>query len=80
MNLSKSSNRPLSQSFARPQSRPIVVGGVLLGTAIEHQLGVKFIATDDRVREMDQSVWPNVGYAHRSARQLFKSTITANQG
>ena len=54
-------------------SQPIEVDGVFLGAAIEHELGVRFIAVDVRVTEMDQSIWPNVDYAHRSARQLFKS-------
>lgn len=55
-------------------SRPIEVDGVFLGAAVEHELGVRFIAVDVRVTEMDQSIWPNIDYAHRSARQLFKST------
>jgi hypothetical protein len=54
-------------------SRPIEVDGVFLGAAVEHELGVRFIAVDVRVTEMDQSIWPNFDYAHRSARQLFKS-------
>ena len=54
------------------QSRPIEVDGVFLGAAVEHELGVRFIAVDVRVTEMDQSVWPTLDYAYRSARQLFK--------
>jgi hypothetical protein len=55
------------------QSQPIEVDGVFLGAAIEHELGVRFVAVDVRVTEMDQSIWPSVDYAYRSARQLFKS-------
>jgi hypothetical protein len=55
------------------QSQPIEVDGVFLGAAIEHELGVRFVAVDVSVTEMDQSIWPNVDYAHRSARQLFKA-------
>ncbi|MDR3531053.1 MAG: hypothetical protein P4L90_10940 [Rhodopila sp.] len=54
-------------------SRPIEVDGVFLGAAVEHELGVRFIAVDARVIDMDQSIWPTVDYAYRSARQLFKS-------
>ena len=54
-------------------SRPIEVDGVFLGAAVEHQLGVRFIAVDVRVTEMDQSIWPTLDYAYRSACQLFKS-------
>jgi hypothetical protein len=59
-------------------SRPIEVDGVFLGAAVEHELGVRFIAVDVRVTEMDQSIWPTLGYAYRSARQLFKSGRAAN--
>jgi hypothetical protein len=54
-------------------SRPIEVDGVFLGVTVEHELGVRFIAVDVRVNEMDQSIWPTQEYAHRSARQLFRS-------
>jgi len=64
-----SDNRPVPMRH----SRPIEVDGVFLGAAVEHELGVRFIAVDVRVTEMDQSIWPNVDYAYRSARQLFKS-------
>lgn len=55
------------------QSIPIEVDGVFLGAAVEHELGVRFIAVDVRVTEMDQSIWPSREYAQRSARQLFRS-------
>jgi hypothetical protein len=58
--------------------RPIEVDGIFLGKVEEHELGVRFIAVDDRVNEMDQSIWPNLDYADRSARQLFKSTRAAH--
>jgi hypothetical protein len=60
------------------QSRPIEVNGVFLGAAVEHELGFRFIAVDVRVTEMDQSLWPTLDYAYRSARQLFKSGLAAN--
>jgi hypothetical protein len=56
------------------RSRPIEVDGIFLGAAVEHELGVRFIAMDVRVTEMDQSIWPTLDHAYRSARQLFKST------
>ncbi len=55
------------------QSQPIEVDGVFLGAAVEHELGVRFIAVDVRVTDMDQSIWPTLDYAYRSVRQLFKS-------
>ena len=55
------------------QSCPIEVDGVFLGAAVEHELGVRFIAIDVRVSEMDQSIWPTFDYARRSAHQMFRS-------
>jgi hypothetical protein len=60
------------------QSRLIEVDGVFLGAAVEHEFGVRFIAVDVRVTEMDQSIWPTLEYAYRSARQLFRSGRAAN--
>ncbi len=54
-------------------SQPIQVDGVFLGIAVEHELGVRFIAIDKLVTDMDQSIWPTFDHAYRSARQLFKS-------
>ncbi len=56
-----------------PSTRQIEVDGVVLGAAIEHDLGVRFVAADARVSEMDQSIWPNLSHAVHSARQLYKS-------
>jgi hypothetical protein len=61
------------RSVPMRNSRPVEVDGVFLGAAVEHELGVRFIAVDARVREMDQSIWPTLDYACSSARQLFKS-------
>jgi hypothetical protein len=71
---SRSEDRPVPMR----RSRPIEVDGVFLGAAVEHELGVRFIAADVRVTEMDQSIWPTLDYAYRSARQLFKSGRAAN--
>lgn len=61
-------------SATRPgPSYPIEVDGVFLGAAVQHELGVRFVAADFRVTDMDQSIWPNLDYARRSVRQLFKS-------
>jgi hypothetical protein len=56
------------------QSEPVEVDGVFLGVAVEHELGVRFIAVDRRVTDMDQSIWPTIQYARSSARQLYKSS------
>jgi hypothetical protein len=71
---SMSGDRPVPMR----RSRPIEVDGVFLGAAVEHELGVRFIAVDVRVTEMDQSIWPSLDYAYQSARQLFKAGLAAN--
>jgi hypothetical protein len=60
------------------RSRPIEVDGIFLGAAVEHELGVRFIAIDARLTEMDQSIWPTFEYACGSARQMLKSARMAN--
>jgi hypothetical protein len=55
------------------QEGSVELNGVLLGTTVEHELGVRFIAANARVIDMDQSIWPNQDYARLSARQLFRS-------
>ena len=55
------------------QATPIAVNGQRIGTAIRHQLGVLFLAADDRVLDMDRSIWPSVQYAESAASQMLKS-------
>ena len=52
----------------------IEVNGILLGNAVEHELGVRFLAADPRVTDMDQTIWPNLDYVYRTARQLFRTS------
>jgi hypothetical protein len=69
---------PEEKPVAMRHSQPIQVDGVFLGVAVEHELGVRFIAIDGQVTDMDQSIWPTLDHAYRSARQLFKSGRTAH--
>jgi hypothetical protein len=57
----------------------IEVDGILLGKVVEHELGVRFVAADPRVTDMDRSIWPNLDYAYRSARQLFRTSRPAHR-
>jgi hypothetical protein len=68
---------PPEKPVAMRHSQPIQVDGVFLGVAVEHELGVRFIAIDGQVTDMDQSIWPTLDHAYRSARQLFKSGRSA---
>jgi hypothetical protein len=62
-----------SKPVAMPRGEPIEADGLVLGFAVRHELGVRFLATDALVSEMDQSIWPTVAHASRLAHQLFKS-------
>jgi hypothetical protein len=52
---------------------PIAVKGQHVGTAIDHRLGVQFLALDARVLEMDRSIWPSAEYPERAASQMLRS-------
>lgn len=67
---------PARKRVPMRHSEPIDADGVFLGAAVEHELGVRFIAVDIRVKDMNESVWPSLQYAKMSARQLFR----ANRG
>ena len=71
---SPTAERPLPMR----RSRPIEIDGIFVGVVAEHELGVRFIALDSRVIEMDQSIWPTLDYAYRSVRQYFRSGRVAD--
>jgi len=54
------------------QSIPIQVDGSLVGAAVRQQNGVRFIATDIRAAEMDQTLWPETADVLRAAEQLVR--------
>ncbi len=54
-------------------SIPIHVDGALIGAAIRQEKGFRFIATDLRAGEMDQSIWPTADAVHRAAEQLLRT-------
>ncbi len=72
------SRQEVTDSVQLRDSEPIEVDGVFVGVAVTHQLGVRFIAANDLVGDMDQSVWPTLEYAHQAARHLFGSKSLAN--
>ena len=55
------------------QSIPIQVDGSLVGAAVRQQNGVRFIATDIRATEMDQTLWPETADVLRAAEQLVRT-------
>jgi hypothetical protein len=52
--------------------QPIEIHGIFLGTVVPHALGVRFVAADRRVADMDNSIWPTLDYARSTAVQLYR--------
>ncbi len=55
------------------QSIPIQVDGSLVGAAVRQEKGVRFIATDFRVAEMDQTLWSTATDVLRAAEQMVRT-------
>ena len=72
------SRQEVTDRVQQRDSEPIEVDGVLVGVAVTHQLGVRFIAANGLLGDMDQSVWPTLEYARQAARQLFGSKSLAD--
>jgi len=59
------------------QSHPIDIDGVFVGAAIRLDRGYRFIATNMRVEELDQTLWPTLADVQRLARRLYLSGTLA---
>jgi hypothetical protein len=53
------------------QSHPIDIDGVFVGAAIRLDQGYRFIATNMRLEELDQTIWPSLADVQRLARRLY---------
>jgi hypothetical protein len=53
------------------QSHPINIDGVFVGAAIRLDRGYNFIATNVRLEELDQTIWPTLADVQRQARRLY---------
>jgi hypothetical protein len=53
------------------QSHPIDIDGVFVGAAIRLDRGYRFIATNMRLEELDQTLWPTLADVQRVARRLY---------
>jgi hypothetical protein len=51
-------------------TEPIVIDGVLIGALVPREKGIRFVAVDLRVAEMDQSLWPTIERARDAAREF----------
>lgn len=53
------------------QSHIIDIDGVFVGAAIRLDRGYRFIATNMRLEELDQTTWPTLADVQRLARRLY---------
>ncbi len=53
------------------QSHPIDIDGVFVGAAVRLDRGYRFIATNMRLEELDQTIWPTLADVQRQARRLY---------
>jgi hypothetical protein len=59
-------------------SNPIQVDGAIVGATVRHERGVRFIAIDWRVGELDQTKWDTADAARRAAEQMVKTGKVKN--
>lgn len=62
------------------QSFIIEAHGVFLGAAIVQDQGFRFVATHERTRGLDGSVWPSLGDIQRVARTLYQTGALPRSG
>lgn len=55
------------------QPVPIQVDGAVVGAAVPHAQGVRFVAVDWRVGELDQTHWDSAEAACRAAEQMLRT-------
>jgi hypothetical protein len=53
------------------QSHPINIDGVFVGAAVRLDRGYRFIATNMRLEELDETIWPTLADVQRMARRLY---------
>jgi len=62
------------------QSHPIDIDGVVVGAAVRLDQGYRFIATNMRLEELDQTIWPTLAEVQRLARRLYLNGSLAARG
>jgi hypothetical protein len=55
------------------QSHVITVDGNFVGAAIRLDRGYRFVATDIRMYELDETIWPTLADVERLAHRLYYS-------
>jgi hypothetical protein len=61
------------ETYEMWQSVSIEVDGSFVGALVRQDGKLRFIATDIRVAEMDQTLWPAMADARRAAEQMVRT-------
>jgi len=55
------------------RSHPITVAGQFVGAAVTHGGGLRFVAIDPRVEELDHSLWGTLAEVERVVQHLVRT-------
>jgi hypothetical protein len=61
------------------QSHVITIDGNFVGVAIRLDRGYRFVATDTRMCELDETIWPTLADVERLARRLYRMGSFGNR-
>lgn len=62
------------------QSHIITIDGNFVGAAIRLDRGYRFVATDARLYELDETIWPTLADVERLARNLYRTGSLVRSG
>jgi hypothetical protein len=54
------------------KSHVIEIDGAFVGAAVLQETGYRFVATDNRVDDLNGTTWPSLADVQRKARILFR--------
>ena len=58
----------------------VEIQGTLVGLAVRHALGYRFVAVDPSVRDMTESIWPTLDDLRRAVAQRRRAFLRAKSG
>jgi hypothetical protein len=62
------------------KSHIIEAHGVFVGAAVPQDSGFRFVATHDKTRGLDGSIWPSLEDVRRVARTLYQTGFLPRTG
>jgi len=65
----------LAEANSKRESETVEVRGVFVGVAVQHALGYRFLAADQSVLDMTESVWPTLDDLRRAVAQRRRAFL-----